>query len=66
MRIVSDPAWRQEEEPDWPTQAEMDAWAEEMTEEAWEAEQGRIRDRCYGPLPVHLRRQATELEGEAA
>lgn len=67
MSDLIDPAWRQEEEPDLPTQADMDEWAAEMTEEEWEVEQDRILDLCYGPLPVHLRqRPATDREGEAA
>lgn len=48
MGDVIDPAWHQTEPPDWPTQADL---AAEWTEEEWEAEQARIMDECYGPLP---------------
>jgi len=67
MCDLIDPAWQQEEELDWPTQAEMNDWAAELTEDEWEAEQDRIWELCYGPLPTHLRRlPAEEQEGEAA
>ena len=48
MCNVIDPAWQQTEPPDWPTPADL---AAEWTEEEWEAEQARIMDECYGPLP---------------
>ena len=66
MCTLTDPAWRQEEEPEWPTQAEMDDWAAEMTEEEWDAEQDRIWELCYGPLPVRLRHVPTETSEEEA
>lgn len=52
MGDVIDPAWQQTGTPDWPTPAERDDLAAEWTEEEWEAEQARIMDACYGPLPV--------------
>lgn len=54
MRDLIDPAWQQEEESDWPTQAEMDELAAEITDEEWAAEQNRIRELGYGPLPSLL------------
>ncbi len=52
MRNVVDPAWHQTEAPDWPTPADLDDLAAEWTDEEWEAEQARIMDECYGPLPT--------------
>ncbi len=48
---VIERAWRQTEPPKWPTQADLDDLAAQWTDEAWEAEQARIMDECYGPLP---------------
>ncbi len=52
MRDIIERAWQQTEPPDWPTQDDMDELAAEWTEGEWEAEQARIMDACYGPLPT--------------
>ena len=51
MHSLIDRAWQQADPPEWPTQADFDDLAVEWTEEEWEAEQARIMDECFGPLP---------------
>jgi hypothetical protein len=67
MSILIDQAWRQEEAPDWPSQAEMDEWTSEMSEYEWEAEQDQMNDVCFRPLPAYLRpRQGDHHKGKAS
>jgi hypothetical protein len=66
MAFLIDSAWRQDEEPDWPSQAETDECAAEPTEE-WEVEENRMRDlRCGPPSSQLPQREEGDHQEEAS
>ena len=69
MESLFERPWHPDDDDDeQPSQVELDDMADQWTEEEWEAEQERLMDLWYGPLPTHLRRRTvpTNHEEQAA